>query len=209
MIMNMVKNPRRKKHPDYQPLPTADIYDTDGVESESGSDAERQSANGEYSPLNDVPSYSINNEDIEVTKLKRNFGLLTGISMIVGNVIGSGIFISPKGVLMHSGSVGLSLFIWIICGLISMLGALSYAELGTSYRTSGGGYLYLYETIGEFPAFLVLWISALARSPTSMAIVSMTFANYLLFGLFKCSKPPVEAIHLISALLISEYTFFV
>lgn len=58
----------------------------------------------------------------EAVHLRREIGLLPAISFIIGTVVGSGIFIAPKGVLMNSGSVGLSLLVWALCGVLSMFG---------------------------------------------------------------------------------------
>ncbi|CAF5047557.1 unnamed protein product, partial [Rotaria sp. Silwood1] len=77
--------------------------------------------------------------------LKRHFGLFSRMCFIVGNTIGSGIFISSKGVLRETQSVGLCLIIWVACSLVSSLGALCYAEVGTVIPRNGAEIAYLQE----------------------------------------------------------------
>lgn len=60
--------------------------------------------------------------DDQAVHLRREIGLVPAVSLIVGTVVGSGIFIAPKGVLMNSGSVGLSLLVWTLCGVLSLFG---------------------------------------------------------------------------------------
>jgi len=140
-------------------------------------------------------------------KLKKQLGLLEGVAIILGIIIGSGIFVSPKGVLKEAGSVGLSLIVWVMCGFLSMIGALCYAELGTSIPKSGADYAYIGEAFGSLPCFLFLWDAVFIFVPTTNAIMGLTVANYLSQPLFPDCDPPDSALRLIAAVCITGLTW--
>ncbi|XP_075066485.1 cystine/glutamate transporter-like [Mixophyes fleayi] len=135
--------------------------------------------------------------------LRRKITLVRAISLTIGTIIGSGIFISPKGVLKNSGNVGLSLIIWVLCGVLSMCGALSYADLGTTIRKSGGHYIYLLETLGPLPAFLRLWAEFVMIRPANIAVVCLAFGRYLIEPLFVPCNAPDIVVKLVSSLGIA------
>ncbi|CAI2731067.1 unnamed protein product [Schistosoma spindalis] len=110
-------------------------------------------------------------------KMKRSIGVGTSITIIVGSMIGSGIFVSPTGILLNVRSIGASLIIWVACGIFSMLGAYCYAELGTIIERSGGDYIYVYEAFGSFIGFLRLWVEVMVVRPATIAIVALTFGE--------------------------------
>ncbi|KAF5307982.1 hypothetical protein FQR65_LT06550 [Abscondita terminalis] len=144
--------------------------------------------------------------DEEIT-LKPKMSLMNGITVIVGSIIGSGIFVSPAGVLKHTGSVNVSLIVWTVSGVFSMIGAYCYAELGTMIRKSGADYAYIMETFGPFLAFIRLWIECMIVRPCSQAIVALTFSVYVMKPFFPECQPPEDAARLLAVCCICVLTF--
>ncbi|XP_063596532.1 Y+L amino acid transporter 2-like [Penaeus indicus] len=141
-------------------------------------------------------------------KLRRELGLLDCVGLLVGNIIGSGIFVSPRGVLRYSGSVGMSLAIWVASGFACMVSSLCYAELGTMIPQSGGSYTYLHEAFGPMVAFLDLWLSVTIGIPCGRAIGALTFANYVVQPFFPtCAHVPQAAVKLLAIALIFFLTW--
>ena len=105
-------------------------------------------------------------------------GLFSGTMMVVGGIIGSGIFLNPAIVAARVRSAGLTLAVWVLGGIIAVIGALVYAELGARRPVAGGGYVYLREAFGRLPAFLYAWTLLLVIATGAIAAVAVTFAIY-------------------------------
>ncbi|XP_069127641.1 large neutral amino acids transporter small subunit 1-like [Argopecten irradians] len=143
-------------------------------------------------------------------QLKKQLGLIDGISYVSGAIIGSGIFISPSPILAGSGgSTGLALIIWGVCGLIAMTEALCFMEIVQRVRKSGGLYTFILESSGESVSFVFLWMHILVLRPMSIAVSGLASATYILRPLFPyCSDmAPASAVKLIATLIIMLYVF--
>ncbi|XP_063310969.1 large neutral amino acids transporter small subunit 2 [Pelobates fuscus] len=139
--------------------------------------------------------------------LKKEIGLVSACGIIVGNIIGSGIFVSPKGVLENAGSVGMALIVWIVTGVITAIGALCYAELGVTIPKSGGDYSYVKDIFGGLAGFLRLWIAVLVIYPTNQAVIALTFSNYVLQPLFPTCFAPESGLRLLAAVCLLLLTW--
>ncbi|MDA0328133.1 MAG: amino acid permease [Chloroflexi bacterium] len=112
--------------------------------------------------------------------LVRVLGFRDIVLIVVGTVIGSGIFIVPGAVLrMTGGTLGPALLIWALGGGLSLLGALTYAELGAMKPEAGGLYVYIRDAFGRLPAFLYGWTLFFVISAGAVATLAVAFGNYL------------------------------
>jgi basic amino acid/polyamine antiporter, APA family len=112
--------------------------------------------------------------------LKRTLGTTDLTLLVIGNVIGSGIFLVPSSVLKQSGeSVMIATSVWLVGGILSLLGALSYGELGAMDRGSGGLYAYIRDGFGALPAFLYGWTLFFVIGTGTIATLAVAAANYM------------------------------
>lgn len=112
--------------------------------------------------------------------LRRTLGLRDLILIVIGSVIGSGIFIVPGAVLRQTGGqIGIALVVWLIAGVLSLLGALTYGELGAANPKAGGLYIYMRDAFGPLPAFLFGWTLFFVIGSGSIATLAVAFSGYL------------------------------
>ena len=112
-------------------------------------------------------------------ELKRELGLFTGITIVIGMVIGSGVFFKPGAVLANAGSSELGLLAWILGGVITLAAGLTVAELAAAIPKTGGVYTYLDEIFGRLWGFLYGWIQTVVYSPATFAALAIIFAGQL------------------------------
>ncbi|XP_059201971.1 b(0,+)-type amino acid transporter 1 [Centropristis striata] len=160
----------------------------------------RESQNG--STGHNVDCQTKDQQPAKATVLQKDVGLLSATCLIVGTMIGSGIFISPKSVLLYSGAVGPCLIIWAACGVLATLGALCYTELGTMITKSGAEYSYLMEAFGPPLAYIYSWTCVMVLKPSSFAIISLSFAEYASTPFYPGCSPPVLVTKCLSAAAI-------
>ena len=109
---------------------------------------------------------------------KRELGLLDGTMLVVGSMIGSGIFIVSSDITRQVGSAGWLTMIWVISGLITVIAAVSYGELSAMFPKAGGQYVYLKEAYGKLIAFLYGWSFFAVIQTGTIAAVGVAFSKF-------------------------------
>jgi APA family basic amino acid/polyamine antiporter len=115
----------------------------------------------------------------EDSGFRQHLGLFDATMLVAGSMIGSGIFIVSADISRDVGSAGWLLFIWALTGVMTIIGALSFAELAAMMPNAGGQYIYLREAYGPLPAFLYGWTNFLIIQTGFIAAVSVAFAKFL------------------------------
>ena len=112
------------------------------------------------------------------TEFKRELGLLDGTMLVVGSMIGSGIFIVSADIVRQVGSAGWLLAIWLLTSLITIIAAVSYGELSAMFPKAGGQYVYLKEAYNKLIAFLYGWSFFAVIQTGTIAAVGVAFSKF-------------------------------
>src|SRR6266700_2348784 len=110
-----------------------------------------------------------------MSELKRDLGLWGAVAIVIGTVIGSGIFLVPKAMVLKVGSPEMVFGVFVFGGLLSLAGALTYAELASAMPEAGGEYVYLREAYGPLWAFLYGWTQMWVAKSGSIATLASAF----------------------------------
>jgi len=114
-----------------------------------------------------------------MAELQKNIGLWSATTIVIGSVIGSSIFMKPATMAGQLGSPLLLIAVWVVAGIISLFGAMVFAELGTMFPETGGQYVYLQKMYGDFIAFLYGWASVAVINTAAVASIAFVCADYL------------------------------
>lgn len=123
-----------------------------------------------------TPNFDLGAQSLEKHK---SLTYLNGLSLVIGLIIGSGIFSSPASVNSNAGSPGAALIVWLVSGILAWTGAASYAELGGAIPLNGGAQVYLSKIFGEWAGFLFTWCAVIVLKPGSAAIIAIIFGEYM------------------------------
>ena len=113
-----------------------------------------------------------------MTDLKRSLGLVAGLAIVIGTVIGSGIFRVPQEMVNNVGTMRMVFLVWVVGGVLSLAGALTYAELAAAMPGAGGEYVYLTEAYGPLWGFLYSWTQMWVAKSGSIATLATAFFEY-------------------------------
>lgn len=156
----------------------------------------------------------------ERTGLAQRIGLPTAIAVVIGSVIGSGIFLVPQKIAMTLGDAGWIIAVWIFGGLLSLAGALTNAEIAGMIPAAGGQYVYFKQIYGDFPAFLYGWTTFIVYQTGSIAAIAVAFAEYLgyffpalssfsvNFGLFVMPEAGIKLVAIGAILFVTGVNYF-
>src|SRR5271168_4211579 len=131
----------------------------------------------------------------ERSDLVRGLGVWSATAIVIGDTIGTGVFLVSSDMARAAGSTALVFAAWIVGGLIVLFGAFCYAELGAAFPKAGGNYVYLNRGLGPLWGFLFGWMSSFLERPVAMATLAAGFLRFLGF-IFPVVATPLFTSHI-------------
>lgn len=145
-------------------------------------------------------------KEMEPKQLKKEVTGLTALTVVVGTVIGAGIFFKPTAVYSASGAPGLGLLAWFIGGIITIAGGLTVAEIGTIYPETGGMMIYLEKVYGRWLGFLVGWAQMIIYYPANFGALAIIFGTQV-SSLFDLPDHVIAPIAIVTAMFVMAINF--
>lgn len=149
--------------------------------------------------------------------LRKDITLLSGVAVVTGQIIGSGIYVAPKLILTYAGSFGVCIILWLFGAVVAICGGLCYVELGLLLRKSGGEFLYLVKAysfkhrnkattvLGSVLGFMSLWGDFCVVRPSGLAVAVLLCARYFIRPFFIGCCIPELAIKCLAISVLSKY----
>lgn len=135
-------------------------------------------------------------------QLKRTMGYRQGFALMVGLILGSGIFLSPGLVANETNSTGMMMIIWVTAGALGMMGALCYCELASIFKLAGSNYVNVLKIYGKVPAFLCAWTTCVVIDPASIAAIGLTIGVYLVKPFYRTDEAGEPTAKIIAFIVI-------
>lgn len=140
-------------------------------------------------------------------QLKKSINLLHCTAIMIAVTGHSSVFISSSAILKTTGSIGISLVVWLVGGLINLMLALCFAELGTMLPKAGGPYAYVMRVFGPMPGFLTMWGYVVLIAGPFWAFLAYTAALYIIKPVFPDCDAPSQAVKLLAGWIMSRDLF--
>lgn len=149
--------------------------------------------------------------------LKKDITLLSGVALVAGQIIGSGIYVTPHIILTYAGSFGVCILLWLFGAAIAIGGSLCYVELGLLTQKSGGEFVYLVKAysfkhrnrmvtvLGSLIGFLSIWTDFCVSRPSSLAVAVLLCAKYFIRPFFIGCVIPNLAVKCFAIAVLSKY----
>lgn len=145
---------------------------------------------------------------IEQIRMKKTLTLFSCVSILCSVTGHISVFVAPTAILKYTGSIGLSVLLWIFGGLMNLCLALCFTELATMFPSAGGPYVFILKVFGPLPGFMIMWGYIFLITGPFWAFLSYCASLYILQPFFVNCQPPDVAVKLFAVWILGELLIF-